>query len=233
MAKRKSTTTTATKATGVDETKLAQEEQAPQDDQATENLSTNEEQAPESTETQGNDGQGEVGAEQTQVEASDEKEEAQEQPLTEALNKDTVSVPAHLQSLRNTLDRYLREMAPNAAYTPTIGVTQARLLHNLLDSLFRHTPEKFTEAWAEMVSVIKENRKGCFAEAMVFRGWHENALALRGSRRQRYEGLITLLLATADSGVGNASKMLDVAGICKRGLTEDESAKLLALYNVG
>ncbi len=229
MAKRKGTsksqTTTETKASTEEQqaTETQQEETKVEETQeSTKTEST-------STETQAS-GDDSASKDESETQPTEDSGDTKEEPAPE--NKPepklAVSQDDRVAFVQKSLDDYVQNMGPNVPVTEDdIRSNQIRL-KNTINSVLSADDAIFDEVFTEAVKRIRADRKGAFRDVLVYRGFA--TMRIRQEERKRFEMLLQLMLACADSkNIKSIGDKVDL-GVVLRYVKNDEQANRLQSF---
>lgn len=130
--------------------------------------------------------------------------------------------------IHRRINTYAVAMHPTQTQTPDNIRFQQRELLSIFNTVLKQD-EAFKESMQAVISTVREHRKGAFREPSVFRGM--NNLGLGGSRTSRFDQLINLFLAAADSkNPKEVSKVIDLKTFYGEYLKDDEAQARLDSY---
>lgn len=157
---------------------------------------------------------------------SDDEKQAAEETKRSPLDGDYKHEAANI--INNRINDYAEAMHPSQTQTPESIRFQQRELLSIFDTVLRQD-EAFEESMKAIVTTVRENRKGAFREHSVFRGM--NRLGLGSNRVGRFDQLINLFLAAADSkNPKEVSKVVDLKTFYTKYLQDDGAQSRLASY---
>lgn len=166
------------------------------------------------------------GSEDDGKQSDDEEQTDQTQTDDSPLKGDYRFEAANIISRR--INDYAGAMGPSQTQTPESIRFQQRELLNIFNTVLRQD-EAFDESMKAIITTVRENRKGAFREHFVFRGM--NRLGLGATRAGRFDQLINLFLAAADSkNPKEVSKVVDLKTFYTKYLKDDSAQSRLASY---
>lgn len=200
MAKRKQNQTTKSDQTKVEDTKAEEtkteggEPTEGQADQGTENTETVETTTTTEDKPEGTDGQAsEQETTATEDKTQEETKPAEDKPEPAA----ALSSNSRVASVQSSLDDYATKMAPNFPVTEDAIRSNQIRLKNVINTIMSSDDEVFEEVMTAAIKRVRSNRTGAFSDVMVYRGFP--SLRIRQEERKRFEMLLQLMLAAADS----------------------------------
>jgi hypothetical protein len=245
MARKKSSTTKQTETqkaseetqqateetkTGSEETTTTetQTEQTAQDNGSEETTpetetQTNDETQDNAQETQGGDTQGDAGAGDDTQATPDVEEEVEVGGLAGEVKDDG------LRQIAYRFDQYVAAMDPKAPQTSQSIQKQQLKLRTVVNNILDLPDEKFADGMKMLIQGVRQNRKGAFSEAHLFRGFPE--LRIARAERQKLEQLLSLLLASADSkSPKKVTEVVDLNVLFRYLNSNDQQQKLQSFY---
>lgn len=142
--------------------------------------------------------------------------------LTESATERFASEPAQVSTLRQELQNYIGEMAPNRRMDPQEGAGHQTALARLIESTITEADSRvFIAKMSVWLETIREHRNGVFSERYVNR--FADSIALSKSKLQSFQYLVHLFLTTADGTAVGSTIEMDTA---LRGVHPDFAARL-------
>lgn len=140
------------------------------------------------------------------------------------------SVDPVMRSIVDTMVDYVNIMGSNAAPNEATGAGLQVQFINTIRSILRQSDQKAGKtAWDFMVKLVKDHRKGAFAELRVMRWLGSSYMRVSPEDLRMHEKLVNLLLTIADAGYANLESHTRVGELIDElGIINDEEGQNLA-----
>lgn len=137
-----------------------------------------------------------------------------------------------LKAVQDRLTEYVSKMSPGQRITATDGAFQQRQLwQGVINTLLQQPPPVFIDGWTYFLTVVHQNRQGCFSPAYMNRFREE--LRLTTDDRRNFERLLHLAYVTADASSRALSlRQIDMNQILVRLPNELMRQKIVAFYGL-
>lgn len=165
------------------------------------------------------------------AEAASKIEDAADTADTEETAEEEVGADdtVEIGGIRTSFTGYALSMAANVPVTNAdVALKQGQLVR-MIETLLSVSNEGFKEAMLVVIDIIREHRKGAFAELRVFRHW--GTLKVPQAKLEKVAAVINLLLSTADAESRvDVAKTVDFEVVGRHFNNDDEKNKLFGFY---
>ncbi len=127
-------------------------------------------------------------------------------PVTEVNKKSPVE-----SMVSDGIDEYLAMMKPGRSHSGNEGVVAQTKFFRLIQLVLRQEGSLFYKLFGELLTAVKENRKGAFSERYLFRYFEQITLPIND--RKNFERMLNLLITTCEPSTrAHALKQVDLQG---------------------